>query len=82
VTPFLAYIPIIFPDEIEHYMSIAEIVSAVGYLLGKLNNYDRIGPLCGSILYGIGGYTLPFIVFGTLSAVISVFLFFFFNSFQ
>ena len=78
----MAYIPILFPDDIEYYISIAEIVSAVGYLLGINLNNIMIGPLCGSLLYGIGGYTLPFIVFGSISTVISVILFIFFTNFQ
>jgi hypothetical protein len=33
-TPFLAYIPMLFPEKIEFYMSIAELLSALGFLLG------------------------------------------------
>ena len=75
-TPFLAYIPMLFPNKIEFYMSIAEFLSALGFLLGNLIFHftNKIGPLFGSLLYRVGGYITPFIVFGSLSLIIAIIL--------
>ena len=42
--------------------SIAEIFSGAGFM---------VGPIVGSSLYSLGGYTLPFIVCGTLNLIIA-----------
>jgi MFS family permease len=34
VTSFLAYIPILFPDDIGTYMSIGELVGSFGFMIG------------------------------------------------
>jgi hypothetical protein len=51
-------IPLLFEENLEHYIGIAEIFSEMGFLLG---------PILGSILYSLGGYILPFYFFGTIS---------------
>ena len=61
LTPLYAYIPLLYPDSVEKKISIAEIFSAGGYLCG---------PLIGSLLYSLGGYTLPFILFGSLALIL------------
>jgi len=58
MTPLYAYIPLLFPDSIEQKISIAEIFGAIAFL---------IGPAVGSFLFSIGGYTLPFIMFGSFA---------------
>jgi hypothetical protein len=69
MTPLYAYIPILYPDSIEQKISIAEVFSSLGYLLGTCYN-NAIGPVFGSLLYGLGGYVAPFLVFGTLSIIL------------
>ncbi|CAD8134006.1 unnamed protein product [Paramecium pentaurelia] len=54
ITSFYSYIPFLFPDEHEQKIALAEAASALGYMLG---------PMIGSILYAIGGFTFPFITF-------------------
>ena len=61
MTPLFAYIPILFPDSIESKIGITEIVSAGGFM---------IGPIIGSFFYKLGGYTLPFIFFGSLALLL------------
>ena len=51
-------------------IGIAEMISALGFLFG---------PILGSILYSIGGYTLPFIVIGSLALIIVPIIGFQFN---
>jgi hypothetical protein len=71
----LAYIPILFPERIEFYLSISQIVSAFGFLLGILKSkiYSK-GPISGSLFYALGGYITPFLVFGTLTTIIAIIL--------
>jgi MFS family permease len=42
-------------------VGVAELVISFGYL---------IGPIIGSLLYSVGGYTAPFIVIGSLAILI------------
>lgn len=60
-TPLYAYIPVLYPNSVEEKVAIAEIFSALGFLLG---------PVVGSLLYALGGYLVPFLVFGTLALVL------------
>lgn len=61
MTPLYSYIPLIYPDEVEKMIGIAEMFSALGFLFG---------PMLGSVFFSIGGYTLPFIVIGSLALLI------------
>lgn len=72
VTPFYAYIPIIYPDEVEKKIGISELVAGLGFFLG---------PILGSLLYYLGGYLLPFIVFGGITCVITPILYCLLNKF-
>ena len=75
MTPFLAYVPLLFPQHVEVYVSLAEVIGSVGFMFGtSVSLYIFIGPLLGSLLYGLGGYTFPFLVFGSLSIVNSIIL--------
>lgn len=65
-TPFYALIPIMYPTEIERYVALAEMGAAFGLLLG---------PIFGSLLYSVGGYTFPFLFFGGLVFIIAPLLF-------
>ncbi|CAD8050592.1 unnamed protein product [Paramecium sonneborni] len=58
ITSFYSYIPYLYPEEHEQKVALAEAASALGYMLG---------PMIGSILYAIGGFTFPFITFIILS---------------
>lgn len=58
MTPLYAYIPLLFPDSIEQKIAITEVFTSIGFL---------IGPMFGSLLYELGGYTLPFFLFAGLS---------------
>ena len=55
MTPYFGFIPILFPNNIEFVVGLAEIVSGGGFI---------VGPVLGSLLYNLGGYTIPFYVFG------------------
>ena len=57
----LAIITSIYPDERETNIGILEGASGLGLL---------IGPLLGSALYTLGGYSLPFWTIGTLSLLL------------
>jgi MFS family permease len=57
MTPFYAYLSILYPDSIEQKFSIAKVSADMGFL---------VGPLIGSALYPLGGYPLPFYVIGTI----------------
>jgi MFS family permease len=61
MTPLYAYIPILFPESIEQKVSIAEVFAALGFLLG---------PVVGSLLYSLGGYLTPFLVFGCIALLL------------
>ena len=65
-TPFYALIPIMYPTEIERYAALAEMGAGFGFF---------IGPIFGSLLYSVGGYTFPFIFFGGLVFIIAPLLF-------
>lgn len=68
MTPFYAYISIVYIESIEEKLSMAEISSGLGFLLG---------PLLGSVFYSLGGYELPFIVFGTVAFICGPLVYFF-----
>lgn len=57
----------LFPETVEKKVSISETISGIGQLIGN-SNFVSVsfikGPVFGSFLYGLGGYSLPFIVFG------------------
>jgi hypothetical protein len=42
-------------------IGIAEMFSSLGYLFG---------PVIGSVLYSVGGYTLPFLVMGSIALLL------------
>ena len=65
LTPFYALLASMYPNSLEKKMSIAEFISSFGYFSG---------PIFGSFLYGLGGFILPFLVFGFSSIVISLVL--------
>lgn len=46
-------------------MAIAEFFSSFGYLSG---------PIIGSLLYSLGGFSFPFLVFASCSVIISIIL--------
>ena len=62
MTPYYACIPILVPKKIEKMMGVAEIVCGAGF---------TFGPMIGSIIYSIGGYNAPFILFGSASLIFS-----------
>lgn len=54
-------------------MSIGETLGSMGFMLGKHFDTKKIlGPLFGSMLYGLGGYIMPFIFFGSLSTFMAI----------
>lgn len=53
----------VFPDNIAQMSGMLELFSGLGF---------AAGPPLGSLLYGIGGYKLPFLVLGCTAMVISV----------
>lgn len=57
-TPLYSLIPELYPKQIESKMSFATSMNSIGYL---------IGPGCGSLLYGIGGFIGPFLFFGSVA---------------
>ena len=72
VTPFYAYVPIIYPDEVEKKIGFSELVAGLGFLLG---------PILGSLFYQLGGYLLPFIIFGGLTMIITPIIYVMLNRF-
>lgn len=63
MTPFYAYIPLLFPNSYESKIALAEISTSMGFL---------IGPICGSFLYTVGGFMLPFFTFGCVSLILAL----------
>ncbi|CAD8204677.1 unnamed protein product [Paramecium octaurelia] len=63
LTPFYAYIPQKFPETAAQKMAIIEFFSSFGYLAGAV---------AGSILYEIGGFYFPFLIFGSASIFIAL----------
>lgn len=61
MTPYYAFIPILYPNKVEFAIGLAEIFTGGGFM---------VGPIVGSLLYSLGGYTTPFIVFGTSTLVV------------
>ncbi len=54
-------------------MSIGETLGSMGFMLGKkISLIMFLGPLFGSMLYSLGGYTMPFIFFGSLSTLMAI----------
>jgi len=53
-------------------MSFAETLSSLGVMMGILMLILYLGPLFGSILYAFGGYTTPFLFFGSLSTLMAI----------
>lgn len=74
MTPFYAYVPLLFPKEVEKKIGISEFISGFAMLLGKSSIILLKGPVFGSLLYSLGGYTLPFIFFGTCDIAMIFFL--------
>jgi MFS family permease len=62
MTPYYAFIPILYPDNVEFAIGLAEIFTGGGFM---------VGPAVGSLLYSLGGYTTPFIVFGSSTLVVA-----------
>ncbi|CAD8093833.1 unnamed protein product [Paramecium primaurelia] len=65
VTPLYAIITQKYADSINQKMAITEFFSSFGYLCG---------PVIGSTLYSLGGFSFPFIIFGCLSVIIAIIL--------
>jgi MFS family permease len=66
MTPFYAYISVLYPDTMEEKISVAEISCGLGFL---------VGPMIGSAFYALGGYPLPFFVIGTVCLLCSPLLY-------
>lgn len=66
LTPFFSFIPILYPKDVEKKISISEAFSSFGFFAG---------PALGSILYEIGGYLTPFLVFSTFGFLSLPFLY-------
>lgn len=62
MTPYYSLVPLLYPDNVEFTIGLAEMVTGGGFMLG---------PVFGSLLYSIGGYTLPFWVFGTATLIVA-----------
>lgn len=56
-----------YPKDVEKKISISEAFSSIGALAG---------PVLGSILYEIGGFKTPFIVFSTFGVIALPFVYF------
>lgn len=41
ITPFYAYIPLLYPNNIEKMIGMCEISSGIGFLVGITNNYNE-----------------------------------------
>lgn len=65
MTPFYAFIPLLFPDTVETKIAIAEVSTSLGFL---------VGPIFGSFLYGLGGFILPFYIFAGISMLLAALL--------
>ncbi|CAD8070816.1 unnamed protein product [Paramecium sonneborni] len=63
LTPFYASIPQKFPETTDQKMAIVEFFSSFGYLAGAV---------AGSILYEIGGFSFPFLIFASASIIIAL----------
>ena len=57
LTPSYAFIPLIYPKDVELKIAICEVVAGIGLMSG---------PLLGSFLYYLGGYLFPFFSIGTI----------------
>lgn len=66
LTPFFGFIPILYPKDVEKKISISEAFSSLGFF---------VGPALGSLLFEIGGYLTPFLVFSTFGFVSLPFLY-------
>ncbi|CAK57001.1 unnamed protein product (macronuclear) [Paramecium tetraurelia] len=65
LTPLYAAIPQKYPESVDQKMAIAEFFSSFGYLCG---------PVIGSLLYTLGGFSFPFILFASCSVIIAIIL--------
>ncbi|CAK79138.1 unnamed protein product (macronuclear) [Paramecium tetraurelia] len=63
VTPLYAIITQKYADSINQKMATTEFFSSFGYLCG---------PVIGSILYTIGGFSFPFLLFACFSVIIAI----------
>ena len=52
--PSFAYIPLMYPNQIEEKVGIMEACTGIGYI---------VGPVVGGLLYSLGGYKAPFLFF-------------------
>lgn len=50
-----------YPESVHSKISIAEIFCGLGFLFG---------PVLGSLVYKLGGYTAPFLFFGSFSLIL------------
>jgi len=57
-TPFYAIVPQLFPENVESKVAISAFINSLGFM---------IGPVFGSVLYSLGGFTGPFAFFGILA---------------
>ncbi|KAM3147671.1 hypothetical protein pb186bvf_000478 [Paramecium bursaria] len=73
LTPFYAYIQQLFPQEVEKMIAYCEVCTALGYMGG---------PIFGSLLYKLGGFTLPFYFFAGLSLFLGACLPIYYKSLQ
>ncbi|CAD8170359.1 unnamed protein product [Paramecium octaurelia] len=63
VTPLYAIITQRYADSINQKMATTEFFSSFGYLCG---------PVIGSVLYTLGGFSFPFLLFASFSVVIAI----------
>lgn len=61
-TPLYAMVPIIYEDDVEKKLGIIELVCGLGFMFG---------PVLGSVTYSLGGYIMPFALFGTLAIILA-----------
>lgn len=71
MTPFYAYIPLLYPQNIEEKIALAEVSTSLGFL---------VGPVFGSFLYSIGEFILPFFFFTAVCFVLGAILPFFYST--
>jgi len=58
LTSLYSQIPLMFPTNMETMFAISELAAGIGFLSG---------PVMGSLLYNLGGYVMPFFIFGGLA---------------
>jgi len=60
LTIVYSYIPILYPEDQSSKLALTEFVSSIGY---------AASPFIGSLLYSVGGFTAPFVVYSLISII-------------